>query len=290
MSLTDYNTIVLGESGEGKTTFLNVLCSIWIKYINNLQLIIAGEEREYLCFRNIPNVHLIALEKLDDDETLLSATLKKVEAIIDDRTKATKEEFKEALKIIAVVDGLYGERDSYRHLLSMIKIYAEVFDIHFVIASQSCWGVSEECFDLKIRLGKNQKGERGKEMKIEYESYMDAISNETVKKAWKTIFDDFFPDIIDRCEDERTSFKLFISLSEMVKEVQKSNIEVSKEDYIFYQVFPEFSDVLINLLTTVPDESKYVAYEVLNKVITATILELIAAGVEKGILSVDDFQ
>ena len=82
--------------------------------------------------------------------------------------------------------------------------------------------------------------------KIEYDKCIDIVDNEKMKEALIQAFDKDFPRIIELCDDDYTVVQIFVSLFEMLGEVQKVGMEnVSFEKYVIGKAFPDYLKLLV---------------------------------------------
>ena len=82
--------------------------------------------------------------------------------------------------------------------------------------------------------------------KKEYEKCIEKVDNEKMKEALIQAFDKDFPRIIELCDDDYTVVQIFVSLFEMLGEVQKVGMEnVSFEKYVIGKAFPDYLKLLV---------------------------------------------
>ena len=126
-------------------------------------------------------------------------------------------------------------------------------------------------------------------MKINYEKYINEISNDKLKNAMIETFETMFPHMIAQCEDESVSSKLFISLENLLKSVRSTGTaNTSIDDYIVGYYFHDYMKALLGLLDSLDVEDKNNVFDVFEKVLFETILELILKGAKNGTISMEE--
>ena len=94
-------------------------------------------------------------------------------------------------------------------------------------------------------------------MKKEYEKCIEKVDNEKMKEALIQAFDKDFPRIIELCDDDYTVVQIFVSLSEMLGEVQKVGMEnVSFEKYVIGKAFPDYLKLLVGWLDCISSKEE----------------------------------
>lgn len=121
-------------------------------------------------------------------------------------------------------------------------------------------------------------------MKKEYEKCIEKVDNEKMKEALIQAFDKDFPRIIELCDDDYTVVQIFVSLSEMLGEVQKVGMEnVSFEKYVIGKAFPDYLKLLVGWLDCISSkEEKDKIFEIFDYVIRDIVVEFTCKGLKKG--------
>lgn len=116
------------------------------------------------------------------------------------------------------------------------------------------------------------------------EKYIEEINNEKMKEALIQAFDKDFPRIIELCDDDYTVVQIFVSLSEMLKEVQEVGMEnVSFEKYVIGKAFPDYLKLLIGWLDCISSkEEKKKIFEIFDEVIRNIVVEFTCKGLKEG--------
>ena len=123
-------------------------------------------------------------------------------------------------------------------------------------------------------------------MKKEYEKCIEKVDNEKMKEALIQAFDKDFPRIIELCDDDYTVVQIFVSLSEMLGEVQKVGMEnVSFEKYVIGKAFPDYLKLLVGWLDCISSkEEKDKIFEIFDYVIRDIVVEFTCKGLKKEVL------
>ena len=121
-------------------------------------------------------------------------------------------------------------------------------------------------------------------MKKEYEKCIEKVDNEKMKEDLIQAFDKDFPRIIELCDDDYTVVQIFVSLSEMLGEVQKVGMEnVSFEKYVIGKAFPDYLKLLVGWLDCISSkEEKDKIFEIFDYVIRDIVVEFTCKGLKKG--------
>jgi hypothetical protein len=120
--------------------------------------------------------------------------------------------------------------------------------------------------------------------KKEYEKCIEKVDNEKMKEALIQAFDKDFPRIIELCDDDYTVVQIFVSLFEMLGEVQKVGMEnVSFEKYVIGKAFPDYLKLLVGWLDCISSkEEKDKIFEIFDYVIRDIVVEFTCKGLKKG--------
>lgn len=112
------------------------------------------------------------------------------------------------------------------------------------------------------------------------------IQDENVQEAMYVTFDSVFPHLIDSCQDENVCANLFISLSDMIKEIEEGRAsKIKLEDYMIGRLFPELCDSMIGWLDMdmiLPEKVKNKTFETFDNAFFWLIWDMIFNGLENG--------
>lgn len=130
-------------------------------------------------------------------------------------------------------------------------------------------------------------------MKINYEKYINEISNDKLRNAMTETFETMFPYMIARCEDESVSSKLFISLDNLLTAVRNNGTEnIPIDEYMVGYYFHDYVKTLLDLLDSMDSDSwkedKENVFDVFENVLFETIFELILKGIKNGTISMEE--
>lgn len=130
-------------------------------------------------------------------------------------------------------------------------------------------------------------------MKINYEKYINEISNDKLRNAMTETFETMFPHMIARCEDESVSSKLFISLDNLLTAVRNNGTEnIPIDEYMIGYYFHDYVKALLGFLDSLDSdtwkEDKENVFNVFENVLFETIFELILKGIKNGTISMEE--
>lgn len=130
-------------------------------------------------------------------------------------------------------------------------------------------------------------------MKINYEKYVNEISNDKLRNTMIETFETLFPRMIAQCEDESVSSKLFISFDNLLKAVRSNGTaSISIDDYMVGYYFHDYVKALLGILDSLDSDSwkddKENVFDVFENVLFETIFELILKGAKNGTISMEE--
>lgn len=115
---------------------------------------------------------------------------------------------------------------------------------------------------------------------------IEEIPDKNVQEAMYVTFDSVFPHLIGACPDENVCANLFISLSDMIKEIEEGRTDKIKlEDYMVGRLFPELCDSMIGWLDMdmiLPEKVKNKTFETFDDAFFWLIGDMIFKGLENG--------